>query len=83
MEGDLVTAVKSEQRDMVVTGSVSVVQRLMAADLVDGYRLMTFPTVLGSGRRLFPADGSHAHLECLAPEQVGGAALTRYRRAAR
>lgn len=83
LDGDLVDAVKRERRDVVVTGSLSVVDRLRAADMVDEYRLLTFPTVLGTGRRLFPADGAHAELDCLAAEQVGAAVLTRYRKAAR
>ncbi|NUS07433.1 MAG: riboflavin biosynthesis protein RibD [Nonomuraea sp.] len=77
-DGDLVDVVKSERRDVIVTGSLSVVRALMAADLVDEYRLLTFPTVLGSGDRLFPAGGPPVHLECLSAEPVGAAVLTRY-----
>lgn len=83
LEGDLVDAVRRERRNMVVTGSLSVVDRLMAADLIDEYRLLTFPTVLGTGQRLFPVGGPHAELECLAAERVGAAVLSRYRKAAR
>ena len=75
-------AVKNERRDVVVTGSVSVVHTLMAADLVDEYRLLTFPTVLGTGRRLFPDGAAPAQLECLVAERAGAAVLTRYRTAA-
>ncbi|MGP9022850.1 dihydrofolate reductase family protein [Streptomyces sp. BR1] len=50
------------------------------ADLVDEYRLLTFPTVLGAGRRLFPVDGPPADLELLDVEHVGPGVLTRYRR---
>jgi dihydrofolate reductase len=83
LDGDLVDAVKRERRDVVITGSLSVVDRLRAADLVDEYRLLTFPTVLGTGRRLFPDVGLHTDLECLSAVQVGAAVLTRHRRAAR
>jgi dihydrofolate reductase len=83
LEGDLLDAVGRERRDVVVTGSLSVVGQLMTEDLIDEYRLMTFPTVLGTGRRLFPADAPHAELRCESVEQVGAAVLTRYRRAAR
>lgn len=82
VDGDLVDAVKRERRDVIITGSLSVVHALMAEDLVDEYRLLTFPTILGTGERLFPAGCPLAHLECLSSEQVGAAVLTRYGRAA-
>jgi dihydrofolate reductase len=79
IDGDLTEAVRDEKRDVVVMGSLSVVAALAAADLIDEYRLITFPTVLGSGDRLFP-DGSRVDLECLAAEQVGATVRTVYRR---
>jgi len=80
MDGGLVDVVNGEKRDVIVTGSTSVVHALMAEDLVDEYRLLTFPTILGTGERLFPADKSPTDLECLSAERSGGAVLTRYRR---
>ncbi|TQS46807.1 dihydrofolate reductase family protein [Cryptosporangium phraense] len=40
-------------KDIVVTGSVSLVQQLVAGGLVDEFRLFVYPVVKGSGRRLF------------------------------
>jgi dihydrofolate reductase len=40
-------------QDILVGGSRTLVQTLMEHDLVDEYRLMVFPIVLGAGKRLF------------------------------
>ena len=42
--------------DILVAGSRTLVHTLYEHDLVDEYRLMVFPVILGSGRRLFPDD---------------------------
>ena len=80
LDGDLVDVVKHEQRDVIITGSLSVVHALMAESLVDEYRLLIFPTILGTGERLFPDADRPAYLECLSAERVGAAVLTRYGR---
>jgi len=57
LDGDVAEAVaelkREVDRDILVNGSVQLVQTLMEHDLVDEYRLMVFPTVLGAGKRLF------------------------------
>ncbi|MFI2204463.1 dihydrofolate reductase family protein [Streptomyces sp. NPDC020192] len=62
--------VRAERRDVVLTGSLAVVDALRQEDLVDEYRLMTFLVVLGQGRRLFPDGTSPAGLECLSAAHV-------------
>jgi dihydrofolate reductase len=39
--------------DLLLVGSRTVAQSLMQADLIDEYRLMVFPVILGEGKRLF------------------------------
>ncbi len=79
IEGELTDAVRGE-RDVVVIGSTSVVHTLMEHDLVDEYRLLVFPTVLGRGRRLFDGPAGARDLDLVSVEQVGPAALLRYQR---
>ena len=78
MEGSLADYVRSEPRTIAVTGSVSVIRALQAADLVDEYRLMTLPSVVGSGERMFgPSDHPvHLRLESVVP--AGAASLATY-----
>jgi dihydrofolate reductase len=83
LDGDLADVVKRERRDVVVMGSLSVVHALMAADLIDEYRLLTFPDILGTGERLFPDGSPPAYLECLSAGQSGAAVLARYGRTQR
>jgi dihydrofolate reductase len=80
---DVVSFVKGESREVVVAGSLSVVAALQAADLVDEYRLLTFPTAVGTGQPLFPQGAPPTYLECVSAELVGAAALVRYRRSGR
>jgi dihydrofolate reductase len=49
-----VTALKRKiDGDILVAGSAQLVHLLAANDLVDEYRLMIFPILLGSGKRVF------------------------------
>src|SRR3954464_1143929 len=77
IEGDPLTWVKDERtrRDVVVIGSLSLVHALAAADLVDEYRLITFPTVVGAGDRLFAA-AAPADFRFTASEPADAAGLT-------
>lgn len=64
--------------DIVVAGSVTLVQTLMAHNLVDEYRLLTYPLVRGEGKRLFGA-GATATLALLEQRDMGsGVVLLRY-----
>jgi dihydrofolate reductase len=83
---DLVTKV-SELRnqpggDVNVMGSASVVQTLLAADLVDELNLMIEPIMLGGGKRMFPDDGEARTFELTSVATAStGVQVCRYQRA--
>ena len=63
IRGDVAAEVAKIQQqpggDILVNGSAQLVETLVENDLVDEFRLMVFPVVLGGGKRLF-ADTSEA-----------------------
>jgi dihydrofolate reductase len=67
-----------------VMGSPSLASQLVAHDLVDEYRLMIEPILLGGGKRLFPGDGQARPLELVSVTPAGtGVLICRYRPAGR
>ena len=75
LKGDLVEEVttlkQQEGGDIMVHGSCTLVHALVDADLVDVYRLMVFPTVLGAGRRLFADTRESMPLRLVETKAVG------------
>ena len=83
LSGDVaaeVAKLKREQDgDIVVHGSPRLVQALIEHDLVDEFRLMVFPVVLGSGKRLFGETSDKKPLRLVDSKVVGdGVAILVY-----
>lgn len=78
-----ITRIKQEDGpEMQVHGSSQLIQTLIAHDLVDEYRLWTFPLLLGRGRRLFAGGTIPAGLRLVDSEvSTTGVIIARYERA--
>ena len=84
LEGDVAEQVArlrdEHDGDVVVHGSPTLVQTLIEHDLVDELRLMVFPVVLGSGKRLFGETGDKKALQLADSKTVGdGVTILVYR----
>ena len=63
-----------------MTGSISVAQQLVAADLVDEYRLFVYPVLVGDGAGVLAGSGRR-HLDLVkATPFPSGVTLLRYER---
>lgn len=85
LSGDLVEEVEKLKNDVdgdiVVHGSAQLVQGLVEHDLVDELRLMVFPVVLGTGKRLFGDTSDKKSLKLTDSRTVGdGVAILTYTR---
>jgi dihydrofolate reductase len=81
---DVVGAVKKLRAEdggaIQVMGSSSLAAQLISNDLVDEYRLMLEPVLLGGGKRLFPEDGRSRPLELVSTSTTGtGVQICTYR----
>jgi dihydrofolate reductase len=86
LKGDVVEQVEKLRREqegeIVVHGSARLVQTLLENDLVDELRLMVFPVVLGSGKRLFGDTSDKKTLQLVDSKVVGdGVVILVYGRA--
>jgi dihydrofolate reductase len=77
-----IAKLKSEVDGVIlVAGSAQLVQGLIERDLVDELRLMVFPVLLGSGKRLFGAHEDKKPLKLVGSKTVGdGIAVLTYER---
>lgn len=85
LEGDLADAVRAIQRQdgagLLTFGSGNMVRQLLAAGLVDELRLLTYPVMLGRGKRLFGDDAlASAFTLAHSVATPGGVLIARYLR---
>jgi dihydrofolate reductase len=69
--GELAKLKQDGDEEILVNGSVQLIETLVDNDLVDEYRLMVFPTVLGKGKRLFGQTSDTATLKLVDSKPVG------------
>jgi dihydrofolate reductase len=62
---------KQPGKDIPIFGSGHLVNALMGRGLVDEYRLMVFPEVVGSGKRLFEDGTGTTILELVETKRFG------------
>jgi len=77
--GDVKRLVDETDGNVVIHGSVTLVNELLKHELVDELRLMTYPVVLGSGKRLFSPSETPSNWRLESVQSVGdGLVITTY-----
>ena len=81
-QGDVVEAVRALKaqpgKNMLIDGSSVLIHSLAENDLIDEYRLIVYPVVLGGGKKVF-ADGVRLNLQLVEARPLpSGVVLTHY-----
>lgn len=85
LTGDIPSEVARLKREdgplLQVHGSQALIQSLLAHDLIDEFRLWTFPVIAGPGKRLFSPQSHRPHLQLIkSGKTAGGILMGIYRR---
>lgn len=82
LEGAVGSVKEEDGGPILIAGSRSVAQALLAAGLVDQVNLQVFPLILGSGARLYPDTENRLNLELASSRTTStGVMLQQYRAA--
>lgn len=76
--GEVSKLKQQPSEDILIAGSGTLVRTLMQDDLIDEYRLLVYPVILGNGKRLFQ-DGTKTALKLMETKTFSsGVVLLRY-----
>ncbi len=74
---------QQDGQDLLIFGSAALVQSLNAENLIDEYRLMIFPLVVGKGQHLFPEGSAPKDLKLVDTKSFNsGVVVLTYQKAA-
>jgi len=71
-----ITKLKQQSgKDIIIDGSATLVQALMGTDLIDEYRFLVLPYVMGRGRRFFPDGTPSTQLRLVESKMISAGTL--------
>jgi dihydrofolate reductase len=62
-------------KDIIIDGSATLVHSLMGTDLIDEYRFLVVPYIMGRGRRFFPDGTPPTKLQLVESKMISGGTL--------
>jgi len=63
-------------KDIIIDGSATLVHSLMGTDLIDEYRFLVLPHIMGTGRRFFPEGTQETKLRLVESKRLSFETLT-------
>ena len=82
VEKDVIELKQRLAGELQVHGSAGLAQTLIGKDLIDEYRLITFPVVLGTGKRLFGSGAVPRNLRLVSSSTTSSGVIVSYYRSA-